>query len=237
MASKTQTVSDVLYNMGFNIPYRPEPTDINYTPIDENRFNASSTLAPIYMPTSDNASFNDVDMSTIEASNVISAAQLKTSTAAAEDANKYYKKAQQQQIAGAVSNIGKSIYGVVAAKQGRKTVDFANAQLDVQKQMINTEVSKTSSALMDSMRDATSQLQVITAAKNVDIRSQGVQSQIVAGGQDLGEDIANLQLTSKLQKSAIEYEKASNRLAQAESEQSAIVNMAMSAGTTILSFI
>lgn len=240
MASSSVSLADTmesLYSMGY-ASYRPEPFDLNYTPVDSNMFNASKNWVLGSSNISDTTlDISNIDISSPTAGNVISAAQLKTTVSAAEDANKYYQKARQQQIAGAITNLGSAAYNIYTAQQGRKNVEFANAQLDVQKTMIDTNVAKTVSSLYNSMRDATSQLQTITAAKNVDIRSQGVESQIVAGGQDLGQDQADLITGSKLQKAAINYQKAANKIQQAQAEQNAIANLATTAAGSIISFL
>lgn len=240
MASSSVSLADTmesLYSMGY-ASYRPEPFDLNYTPVDSNMFNASKNWVLGSSNISDTTlDISNIDISSPTAGNVISAAQLKTTVSAAEDANKYYQKARQQQIAGAITNLGSAAYNIYTAQQGRKNVEFANAQLDVQKTMIDTNVAKTVSSLYNSMRDATSQLQTITAAKNVDIRSQGVESQIVAGGQDLGQDQADLITGSKLQKAAINYQKAANKIQQAQAEQNAIANFATTAAGSIISFL
>ena len=241
MASSSVSLADTmesLYSMGY-ASYRPEPFDLNYTPVDSNMFNASKNwiLGSSNISDTTTLDISNIDISSPTAGNVISAAQLKTTVSAAGDANKYYQKARKQQIAGAITNLGSAAYNIYTAQQGRKNVEFANAQLDVQKTMIDTNVAKTVSSLYNNMRDATSQLQTITAAKNVDIRSQGVESQIVAGGQDLGQDQADLIAGSKLQKAAINYQKAANKIQQAQAEQNAIANLATTAAGSIISFL
>jgi len=238
MASQTQslTTMEVLSNIGY-VPYSPEPLNINYTPVNTDSFNASKPW--IVGNTDAISAAPKIATEIIEPTNQITSPvlQLKSSNFTAGDAKAYYDRAYKQQIAGSVANLGAAAYNVFASQQGRKVVSFENAQLDVQKQMIDANVSGTTAALMDQMTDTTSQLQALSAAKNVDIRSQGVQSQIVAGGQDLGEDVRDIQMNSKLQKAAVDYQKAANRAKQAQAEQNAIAGFAVQAASSVISFL
>lgn len=238
MASQTQSLitMDGLSSIGY-VPYSPAPLDINYSPVNTDSFNVSK---PWIVGNTDAVSAAPVvatDTPTPTNQVVSPVAQIKGSNFTDADAKAYYDRAYKQQIAGAVAGLGSAAYNVFAAQQGRKVVAFENAQLDVQKQMIDTNVAATSAALMDQMTDATSQLQALSAAKNVDIQSQGVQSQIVAGGQDLGEDVRDIQMNSKLQKAAVDYQKAANKVQQAQAEQNAIAGFAVQAASSVISFL
>lgn len=138
---------------------------------------------------------------------------------------KYYNRMNTANKIAAGTDVLSGVSGLVDAYQGRDAVRLTNKQLDVQKTLIDTNIANREAVSNEQFRNSIADLQVLTAAKNVDIRSQAVRSDVVQGGEDLGEDMAMARVQGSLQKKAINFQKAMNKAQQYANEKQAWINL------------
>lgn len=169
------------------------------------------------------------------ASSVVSAA--KNAGKLSSEASDYYNRAKFGTAVAAGATALSGITGLISAYQGRDTVRLTNKQLDTQKKLIDVNIANNEAVANDNFKNAIADLQVLTAAKNVDIRSQAVRSDVVQGGEDLGEDMALRRAQGSLQKKAIDFQKAMNKAQQAANEQQGWINLAASGMSAAALFI
>lgn len=110
----------------------------------------------------------------------------------------------------------------------RSNVEAVNKQYGQQAELIDANTKNQEAILYSNFKNAISDLQTISAAKNVDIRSQGVQSSIVSSGMNMGQDLALQYTQNNLTKGALNLKKAINNYEQEEREFGAIMNMGIS---------
>lgn len=111
----------------------------------------------------------------------------------------------------------------------RSNVASQNRQLDMQGTLLDANLANQESVLYDNFKRGISDLEVMTAAKNVDIRSQGVQADVVSSGIQMGEDLAGAREQNKLQKMAIELQKKVNKRNQKTAELGSLLNFSVNA--------
>lgn len=141
------------------------------------------------------------------------------------EAKKYYEKANLANKISAYTSIAQGGMNLIDTyTTGRSNLRMTNKQLDMQKDLIDLNIKNTESVLTAQFKNAIADLQVVSAAKNVDISSQAVRSQIVAGGEDMGKDMADMRTQGKLQKLAIDFQKSVNEAQQRRNEQQAWIN-------------
>lgn len=137
----------------------------------------------------------------------------------------YYNRMNAANKIAAGTQVLSGVSGLIGAYQGRDAVRLTNKQLDIQKTLIDTNIANREAVSNEQFRNSIADLQVLTAAKNVDIRSQAVRSDVVQGGEDLGEDMALARVQGSLQKKAINFQKAMNKAQQYANEKQAWINM------------
>lgn len=141
-----------------------------------------------------------------------------------EQASKYYEKANMANKVAGYTNIAQGAFNLINAYSGRNTVRLTNKQLDMQKDLIDLNITNSESILSAQFKNAIADLQTIYAAKNVDISSQALRSEIVGSGEDMGKDMATTRTQGKLQKLAIDFQKSMNVAQQRRNEQQAWIN-------------
>lgn len=149
----------------------------------------------------------------------------------------YYNRMNAANKIAAGTQVLSGVSGLINSYQGRDAVRLTNKQLDVQKTLIDTNIANREAVSNEQFRNSIADLQVLTAAKNVDIRSQAVRSDIVQGGEDLGEDMAMARVQGSLQKKAINFQKAMNKAQQYANEKQAWINMGANLMQTATYFI
>lgn len=141
------------------------------------------------------------------------------------EAKKYYQKANLANKISSYTNIAQGAINLVDTyTAGRANLRMTNKQLDMQKDLIDLNIKNNESVLTAQFKNAIADLQTVYAAKNVDISSQAVRSEIVGSGEDMGKDIADMQTQGRLQKLAIDFQKSVNKMQQRRSERQALVN-------------
>lgn len=155
-----------------------------------------------------------------------------------EDAINGYRQSENiaNYLAGGATLLN-GVMGVANAYQNRKAVRLTNKQLETQKTLIDANLKNNIALANERFRNNVADLQVIMAAKNVDISSQALRSNIVGSGEDLGKDIALSTSQSKLQKLAIDLQISVNKANQKRAETQSWINFAGSALQTAAFFI
>lgn len=150
---------------------------------------------------------------------------------------KYFERANVANKINAAAQIASSALGLLDTYSARDSVRLTNRELDKQKSLIDLNLTNQEALATSNFRNAIADLQVITAAKNVDIRSQAVRSDIVQGGEDLGQDLADARLQGNLAKRAIDFQKAMNNAQQRKNEQQAWINFGANALNSMIYLI
>lgn len=140
----------------------------------------------------------------------------------------YYKKANLASQVSGYTQVAQGAFDLWDTYDARSALRLTNKQLDTEKEVIDLNIKNTESLLAENFRNSIADLQVLYAAKNVDISSQALRSEIVASGEDMGEDIANMRLQGSLQKKAIDFQKSMNKAQQRRNEQQAWINFGAS---------
>lgn len=153
------------------------------------------------------------------------------------DYEQYIKQAGYAAIGSAVLQGGASLLEVNSARKYRKDVEKTKSQYETQKKIIDANIDNTEAALLENLRENMANLDVMTAAKNVDISSQAIQGDKVKGAMDLGEDIAAMHTNGALQKAALDLEYAMNVRKAKQQELDSYVNSALNIGVSALAFL
>lgn len=153
------------------------------------------------------------------------------------DYEQYIKQAGYAAIGSAVLQGGASLLEVNSARKYRKDVEKTKSQYETQKKIIDANIDNTEAALLENLRENMANLDVMTAAKNVDISSQAIQGDKVKGAMDLGEDIAAMHTNGALQKAALDLEYAMNVRKAKQQELDGYVNSALNIGVSALAFL
>lgn len=126
------------------------------------------------------------------------------------DYQKYIDRAATAEMGAGALNIIGSLTSAAAGYQYRKDVEATKSQYETQKKIIDANINKTETALMDNLMENMANLDVVTAAKNVDIFSQAKVGDKTKGAMDLGKDIADMRTNGALQKAALDLQYAMN---------------------------
>lgn len=119
-------------------------------------------------------------------------------TAPAEKAAKYLTRAQ----------IATGIESAAQVAQGIITLSNANAGVDAVERtarMREINLEQSESVLYENMRDSMAQLDMVAAAKNVDLTSSAIVGQKERGLSDMGKDVRSRQLAIKFQNAVDKY--------------------------------
>lgn len=189
---------------------------------------------------------NDQGTETTDLSSVIATPEVQSSIASyyknlgkqTKEASEYYKKANLANKIAAYTNIAQAAGGLINTYEtGRRNVRLTNKQLDMQKDLIDLNIKNSEAVLSAQFKNAIADLQTVYAAKNVDISSQALRSEIVGSGEDMGKDMADMRTQGKLQKLAIDFQKSVNKAKQHRNEQQAWINFGASAMQSALFLI
>lgn len=119
-------------------------------------------------------------------------------TAPAEKAAKYLHRAQIATGIEAAAQIGQGIITLANANTGVDAVERAA-------QMRETNLAQTEAVMYENMRDSMAQLDMVSAAKNVDLTSSAIVGQKERGLSDMGKDIRSKELAIKFQNAVDKY--------------------------------
>lgn len=184
--------------------------------------------SPLPTPTSSNVNFEEVQriVSPLDASvKKLEDLQLKQ--------NEYLQKAQEQQSRANQFKMVSAGLQTADAYYNYRAVKQTKAQYDTQKKILDTNLANTETALETQLRENMADLDVISAAKNVDLSSQAITGAKEKAAEDLGKDISTMRTQNSLQKAALDLQYKMNK-AQAKSN---LVSSVINTGVTIASLL
>lgn len=139
--------------------------------------------------------------------------------------------------AGAALKSAAAIADSYSYTQLRREVEGTKDQYETQKKIIDTNIDKTESALMENLMSNMADLDVMTAARNVDLSSQAIAGDKAKGAIDLGKDIADMRTNGALQKAALDLEYAMNVRKAKQQEINSYINAGLQIASTALSLV
>lgn len=103
-------------------------------------------------------------------------------------------------------NVFNAYRNVQDTKKYVKDVQKNIVQYDTKKKLIDANIANQETLMMENLQENMSQLNVITAAQNVDISSEGVQAVKDKGLADMSKDITEMRQQGKLNKMALDLD-------------------------------
>lgn len=154
-----------------------------------------------------------------------------------KDYNRYVKMAGYAKMgSAALQGIG-AVADAYQYTQLRREVEGTKDQYETQKKIIDTNIDKTESALMENLMSNMADLDVMSAAKNVDLSSQAIAGDKAKGAMDLGRDIADMRTNGALQKAALDLEYAMNVRKAKQQEINSYINAGLQIASTAISLL
>lgn len=154
-----------------------------------------------------------------------------------KDYNRYIEMAGAAKVGAAVlTGIG-AVANAYSYTQLRRETEATKTQYDTQKKIIDTNIDKTESALMENLMSNMADLDVMTAARNVDLSSQAIVGDKAKGAMDLGRDIADMRTNGSLQKAALDLEYKMNVAKAKRAETQGYVNAGLQIAGAALSLL
>lgn len=147
--------------------------------------------------------------------------------------NQYLQKAQEQQAKANTLKMAAASMQTVDAYFNYRSVKNSKAQYETQKKILDTNLANTESALENQLRENMADLDVISAAKNVDLSSQGITASKEKAAEDVGKDISQMRTQNELQKAALDLQYKMNK----EQAKSNLVSSVVNTGITIASLL
>lgn len=129
---------------------------------------------------------------------------IKKATTPAEKAANYLTRAQFATGVESAAQIGQGIITLANANAGVDAVERTAKMREV-------NLAETEAVMYENMRDAMAQLDMVAAAKNVDLTSSAIVGQKERGLTDLGKDIRSKQLAIKFQNAVDKYNAAAQK--------------------------
>lgn len=129
---------------------------------------------------------------------------VKKAAAPADTAAKYMTRAQIATGIASAAQIGQGIITLANANAGVDAVERTARMREV-------NLAETEAVMYENMRDAMAQLDMVAAAKNVDLTSSAIVGQKERGLRDLGKDIRSKQLAIKFQNAVDKYNAAAQK--------------------------
>lgn len=147
--------------------------------------------------------------------------------------NEYLQKAQQQQAKADQFKMAAAGLQTADAYYNYRAVKQTKAQYETQKKILDTNLANTETALETQLRENMADLDVISAAKNVDLSSQAITGAKEKALEDMSKDFSAMRTQNNLQKAALDLQYKMNK-AQAKSN---LVSSALNTGMTIASLL
>lgn len=192
--------------------------ELNYTPIPENFYDkkeeVKTEVKTIEEPKKENnLMYQPPQIITYNVSN--------PNNANLEESKKQYRTAGALQIGSTLLDIGSSFSYV-------KDVKATKSQYETQKKLIDTNIANQETLMMENYEDNIAQLDVISAAKNVDLTSSGIKSIKEQGLMDMGKDFALNRTQAELNKAALDLQYKMNVNAARQNRVDTLINGALS---------
>lgn len=153
------------------------------------------------------------------------------------DYNRYVKMAGISKVGSAALQGLGAVADAYSYTQLRRETEGTKDQYETQKKIIDTNIDKTESALMENLMSNMADLDVMSAAKNVDLSSQAIAGDKAKGAMDLGRDIADMRTNGALQKAALDLEYAMNVRKAKQQEINSYINAGLQIASTAISLL
>lgn len=153
------------------------------------------------------------------------------------DYNRYVKMAGIAKVGSAALQGLSAVADAYSYTQLRRETEGTKDQYETQKKIIDTNIDKTESALMENLMSNMADLDVMSAAKNVDLSSQAIAGDKAKGAMDLGRDIADMKTNGALQKAALDLEYAMNVRKAKQQEINSYINAGLQIASTAISLL
>lgn len=153
------------------------------------------------------------------------------------DYNRYVKMAGVAKVGSAALQGLGAVADAYSYTQLRRETEATKDQYETQKKIIDTNIDKTESALMENLMSNMADLDVMSAAKNVDLSSQAIAGDKAKGAMDLGRDIADMRTNGALQKAALDLEYAMNVRKAKQQEINSYINAGLQIASTAISLL
>lgn len=150
---------------------------------------------------------------------------------------KYIRNAGYAKMGSAALSGVASLLDASSATDYRREVEKTKDQYETQKKIIDTNIDKTESALMENLMSNMADLDVMSAAKNVDLSSQAIAGDKAKGAMDLGKDIADMRTNGALQKAALDLEYAMNVRKAKQAEINSYINAGLQIASSAISLL
>lgn len=201
---ETFKISDTEFSFDMPRSYKDNSLDVklNATPVTAETFQltpiAKTTRASATMAAAATTSPNILaDTKNLQLPQKV----VKKAAAPADTVTKYMTRAQIATGIESAAQIGQGIITLANANAGVDAVERT-----AQMREINLEQSE--SVLYENMRDSMAQLDMVAAAKNVDLTSSAIVGQKERGLSDMGKDVRSRQLAIKFQNAVDKYNAA-----------------------------
>ena len=153
------------------------------------------------------------------------------------DYNRYVKMAGVAKVGSAALKGFGAVADAYSYTQLRRETEGTKDQYETQKKIIDTNIDKTESALMENLMSNMADLDVMSAAKNVDLSSQAIAGDKAKGAMDLGKDIADMRTNGALQKAALDLEYAMNVRKAKQAEINSYINAGLQIASSAISLL
>lgn len=153
------------------------------------------------------------------------------------DYNRYVKMAGIAKVGSAALQGLGAVADAYSYTQLRRETEGTKDQYETQKKIIDTNIDKTESALMENLMSNMADLDVMSAARNVDLSSQAIAGDKAKGAMDLGRDIADMRTNGALQKAALDLEYAMNVRKAKQQEINSYINAGLQIASTAISLL
>lgn len=153
------------------------------------------------------------------------------------DYNRYVKIAGIAKVGSAALQGLGAVADAYSYTQLRRETEGTKDQYETQKKIIDTNIDKTESALMENLMSNMADLDVMSAAKNVDLSSQAIAGDKAKGAMDLGKDISDMRTNGALQKAALDLEYAMNVRKAKQQKINSYINAGLQIASTAISLL
>lgn len=153
-----------------------------------------------------------------------------------KDANQLLLDSEKYKKWSAYANIGSSVLNMYNAYQYARDVKKSKVQYENQKKIIDANIANQETLMMENLQENMAQLDVMTAAKNVDLSSEGIQAIKDKGLADMGEDIRTMREQGALNKKALDLDYAMNLKSARQQFTNSVIAGGFNIGTSLYDY-
>ena len=150
------------------------------------------------------------------------------------NANATLQKAQTMSMVSTGSDILSTMLNIRNARKTVKDVKNTKIQYETKKKIIDANIENQETLQMEKLEENMANLNVMTAAKNVDLTSEGVTSQKDEALADMSRDFRDARTAADLNKKALDLDYAMNVRNAAQSYKDTVTAGMFNIGTSML---